>query len=36
MKKMMLPMLALVLFGFSRDTGKLTEEERKMANQHLA
>ncbi|WP_318343696.1 DinB family protein [Flagellimonas baculiformis] len=36
MKKMILPMLALVLFGFSTDTGKLTEEERRMANQHLA
>lgn len=36
MKKMILPMLALALFSFSTDTGKLTEEERRMVNQHLA
>ena len=35
MKKFMLPVVTLVLFSFSTDTTKLTEEERQMVNNHL-
>ncbi|UII78024.1 DinB family protein [Flagellimonas sp. CMM7] len=35
MKKLILPMVALLLFSFSTDTFKLTDDERKMAIEHL-
>lgn len=35
MKKLILPVVALVLFSFSADTPKLTEEERQMVNKLL-
>lgn len=35
MKKLILPMIALLLFSFSTDTFKLTDDERKMAIKHL-
>lgn len=35
MKKLIMPLAALVLFSFASDSGKLTEEERQMAYKHL-
>ncbi|RDY59605.1 DinB family protein [Flagellimonas nanhaiensis] len=35
MKKMIIPVLAFVLFGFSADTNKLSNEDRKFAIKHL-
>ncbi|WP_420603772.1 DinB family protein [Flagellimonas sp.] len=35
MKKLILPIVALLLFSFSADTFKLTDDDRKMAIKHL-
>ena len=35
MKKLILPVLILTLFGFSKDTSKLTDDERTMIIGHL-
>ncbi|PWL40107.1 DinB family protein [Flagellimonas aquimarina] len=35
MKKLILPMVALLLFSFSTDTLKLTDDDRKLATKHL-
>ena len=35
MKKLVLPLIALLLFSFSTDTFKLSDEDRKMAVDHL-
>ncbi len=35
MKKLILPLVTLMLLSFSTNTSKLTEEERQMVNKHL-
>ncbi|MEM7484548.1 MAG: DinB family protein [Bacteroidota bacterium] len=36
MKKILLPIVGLLLFSFSNDTWKLSDDDRKMAIKHLA